>query len=597
MQNVPPMHVTRTRDPGYRASVLKKTSSRSLISHQPGSRVRLFGALAALSAIIALLAFNFAVIEKPASYPWWHQHDCDSDPLYVAQAVTLANDGPLDYIHHPGAVVSSGHACAYRIAAALGGWHPEYLELRDSGDSAEPWDLLEDATRFSRILSFGVFSAFVAVLFGLIYRITRSVMLAFLITFFVATSPVALWHSRVVRPEVPSLLFSLLAIAMTMSIGKWKASRNEPRVVAGSIGVGFLLALAVFSKIQILPAAAVILFVAGLVVVQTDDLGDREDTKRKTYRSLALTGLAALLVPWWALTKPHFLTDEYLDSVGYFDRLVFGFAPESFAPLVAAIIGLLVAASLAAVILVRHRSFPALGGYVARAVSFLSLVAIGSSCAVYAVLAPASRTLSSYLVNTHHLLYAVISNILGNVFRSGFLHHKTIDGNTAGRIVEAHSQGDPILGVNLMWFVAAAAIVTLVHLLSSTRRSWRKHALVLVTFATALAMDIVFTLRWSQQFNYYALFSLVFYGIGFAQFVKLERDSFRSRAGRLHFSTAVALIIVGVLISQVGLRTSEILSAPQATGSSSQSPSPMLASCRGQNPHFWEFFAPPSGER
>ena len=46
--------------------------------------------------VIALLVFNFTVVGKYASYPWWHQHDCDSDPLYVAQAVTLVNDGPFD---------------------------------------------------------------------------------------------------------------------------------------------------------------------------------------------------------------------------------------------------------------------------------------------------------------------------------------------------------------------------------------------------------------------------------------------------------------------------------------------------------------------
>ncbi len=566
--------------------------SNPLKPHQPESWVRLLGALAVLSAIIALLVFNFAVIEKPASYPWWHQHDCDSDPLYVAQAVTLANDGPLDYIHHPGAVVSSGHACAYRISGALGAWHPEYLDLRSSGNSVEPWNLLEDATRFSRILSFAVFSAFIAVFFGLIYGITRSVMLAFLITFFVATSPVAIWHSRVVRPEVPSLVLSLLAIMTMARLARWQASGNERRAVAGTIGLGFLLALAIFSKIQILPAVAAILIVAWLIIaIQSDDVGDRREIKQRIHRSLVLTGLAALLVPWWALTKPSFLTDEYLDSVGYFDRLVFGFAPESFVPLVASIIGFLVAASLAALLLIRRRSCLALGGHAARTVSFLSLIAIGSSCAVYAVLAPASRTLSSYLVNTHHLVYAVISNILGNVFRSGFLHHKTIDGNTAGRIVQAHSQGDPILGINLMWFVVIAAVVTAARLMSSKNRSWRKHALVLVSFATALAMDVVFTLRWSEQFNYYALFSLVFYAIGLAQFVKLERDSFCCDAGRPRVSTGVALVIVGVLICQVGLRTSEILSAPHATGSSSQSPLPMLESCRGQNPHFWEFFA------
>jgi len=304
--------------------------------------------------VIALLVFNFTVVGKYASYPWWHQHDCDSDPLYVAQAVTLVNDGPFDYIHHPGAVVSSGHGFAYRLAAAVAGWHPEYLDVQRSRPGLSASQLLEDATRFSRWLSFAVCAAFVAIFCCFVFWLTRNGAVTLLVTFFVATSPVAIWHSRAIRPEVPSLVFSLLALWTVLLLGRGLARGEDRRFAIGSIAFGLFLALAMLSKIQVLPVCAALLILGFGLVVATGDCGSREVTARRLRSSLLIGVTVVVMTPWWALGKPDFVTESSLESVGYFDRLVYGSMVESFVPLAAGLLGMSLAGTVAAMLINRR---------------------------------------------------------------------------------------------------------------------------------------------------------------------------------------------------------------------------------------------------
>ncbi|MCW8983845.1 MAG: phospholipid carrier-dependent glycosyltransferase, partial [Thermoanaerobaculales bacterium] len=260
---------------------------------------RCYGRAIGLGVVVALLAFNFFSIGKYSSYPWWHQHDCDSDPLYVAQAMTLVNDGPFDYIHHPGAVVSSGNGLAYRVAAAIAGWHPEYLEIRASVPGLSAWELLEDATRFSRRLSFIVFAVFIAIFYGFIFWLTRNGVVALVVTFFVATSQVAIWHSRAIRPEVPSLLFSVLALWAVLVLGRNLARGEDRRFGLASFAIGITVSLAMFSKIQILPVVAALLLLGFGLVVASGEARTREETGRWLRASLVLGVIVAAIAPWW----------------------------------------------------------------------------------------------------------------------------------------------------------------------------------------------------------------------------------------------------------------------------------------------------------
>ena len=540
--------------------------------------------------IVALLAFNFISVGKYASYPWWHQHDCDSDPLYVAQAVTLVNDGPFDCIHHPGATVSAGHGFAYRVASATAGWHPEFLDLRSSVPGLSGSELLEDATRFSRWLSFAVFAVFIASVYGFLFWLTRNNVVTFLVTFFVATSEVGIWHSRAIRPEVPSLLFSVLALWAVLALGRSLARGEEGRFTLGSIAFGFCLALAMLSKIQILPAVAALLLLGLGIVATIGKPGPREGTARRLWASMTLGLIVVVLTPWWALGRPDFVTESYVLSIGYFDRLVYGSMAESFVPLVAGILGVSLAGTIVAIVVNRRHEGSLVADRLARAFGFVHLVALGSLIGVYAVVAPASRSFSSYVANTHHLVYGVIANTFGNVFGSGFLHHKTVDGNTVARIFDAHALGDRLLGLNIVWLIIFVALVVIVRILAPKTADRGGYRLSLLVLSVGAVMDVVFTLRWNAQFNYYAIFSLVFYGIGMALFLKLEWQNLRVERKRLRATYGVAILLVGLLVSHVGFRTYELATAPRATGISDQAPAPMLESSKGQNPHFWIMF-------
>jgi hypothetical protein len=545
---------------------------------------------AGLVAIIAVLAFNFAVVGKYATFPWWHQHDCDSDPLYVAQAITLVNDGPFDYIHHPGATVSCGHGAAYRLAAAVAGWHPEYLDLHQTAPELSAWEVLEDATQFSRRLAFVVFVVFITSFYGLIFWLTRNLAITFLVTFFVATAPVAVWHSRAIRPEIPSLLFSLLALWVVLTLGKNRARGVGGRFVVSAIGLGFLLAMAVLSKIQILPAAAALLLLGFVFVVSSGEDDTPDQTARRLRSSLFLGLAVAVLTPWWALDRPDFLTPASLDSIGYFDRLVYGSMIESFAPLTAGLLGLSLAGTVATMLYSRRRQESRAVERCARAFGFVHAVELGALLGAYSVVAPASRSFSTYVANTHHLLYGVIANSIGNVFGSGFLHHKTLDGNTVARIFGAHSLGDRVLGVNIGWLVLLVAAVVVARMVSAKTGRRGDYGLVILLLMIGGLMDIVFTLRWSAQFNYYAIFSLVFYAVGMALFLDLEWKGLWFERSRLRAAGWVAAVLLGLLLSHVGYRSYELMTASRSTAISEQTPGPMLDSSRAQNRHFWAMF-------
>lgn len=543
-----------------------------------------------LGFILAVLAFNFTVVGKYAAYPWWHQHDCDSDPLYVAQAVTLVNDGPFDYIHHPGATVSCGHGAAYRLAAAVAGWHPEYLDLRTADTRPSASEVLEHATRFSRRLAFVVFAVFVTGLYGFILWLTRNAAVTFLVSFYVATSPVAVWHSRAIRPEVPSLLFSVLALWAVLVLGRSCQRGEWRRFSVTSVGLGLFLALAMFSKIQVLPVAAVLLLLGSALVVARGEGGTRDETARRLRVGLFLGLAVAVLTPWWALDRPDFVTPAYLDSVGYFDRVVYGSLVGSFVPLVAGILGLSLAGTVAAMLVSRRQTRGRLVDRLAHAFCFVHLVELGAILGAYLVVAPASRTIATYVGDTHHLLYGVIANSFGNVLGSGFLHHKMLDGNTLERILGAHTRGDPMLGVNVVWLVLLVALVVAFRVASAKTAARGDYSLVLLLLTIGGVMDVVFTLRWVAQFNYYAIFSLVFYGLGIALFLQLEWRGLWLEKGRVRATGWVAALLVGLLLSHVGYRTFELLASPRANGISDQVSGSMLESTRAQNPHFWAMF-------
>ena len=543
-----------------------------------------------LVCILALLAFNFISVVKYASYPWWHQHDCDSDPLYVAQAVTLVNDGPFDYIHHPGATVSSGHGFAYRVASAIAGWHPEYLDVRASVPDPSASELLENAVRFSRWMSFVVFAVFIASLHGFLFWLTRNNVVTFLVTFFVATSEVGIWHSRAIRPEIPSLLFSVLALWAILALSRNLARGEDRRFVLGSIAFGMSLALAMLSKIQILPVVAALLLLGIGTVVAIGERCPIDGMARRLWASLVLGLIVVMLTPWWALGRPDFVTESYVSSIGYFDRLVYGSMAETFVPLVAGVLGVLLAGTFVAILINRSQEGSRVSDRLACAFGFVHLVALGSLVGVFAVVAPASRSFSSYVANTHHLVYGVIANTFGNVFGSGFLHHKTVDGNTFARIFDAHALGDRMLGVNVAWLIILVAVIVIIRIVAPKTSDRGGYRLALLVLSIGVVMDVVFTLRWNAQFNYYTIFSLVFYGIGTALFLKLEWQNLWVERGWPRQTYGVAILLVALLMSHVGFRTYELLTAPRATGISDQIPAPMLESTKGQNPHFWIMF-------
>ena len=188
--------------------------------------------------IIFILSFNFFVVGRYSVYPWWHQHNNDSDAAYAAQTVTLINGARLSYVHHPGATVYMFDALAYRAMAAARADYRHLLRLKHITNMDGASDILESAVRISRIVAFGTAALAVPLIFSLICRYTSNVFIGGAFTFYIILTPAFLQHSYKVRPELLSLLFVLAA---------WLVLARFPRHLTWA---GFFLAASVFSKIQ-----------------------------------------------------------------------------------------------------------------------------------------------------------------------------------------------------------------------------------------------------------------------------------------------------------------------------------------------------------
>jgi hypothetical protein len=381
-----------------------------------------------------------------------------------------------------------------------------------------------------------------------------------------------------------------LALWAVLLLGRNLANGKERRFDLASITFGFVLSLAMFSKIQVFPVTVALLILGFGVVLSSGASRTRGETDRRLRTGLILGVGVAVITPWWALGRPEFVTETYVSSIGYFDRLVYGSLVESFVPLVAGVLGLSLAGTVAALLINRRHEGSRIAGRWAEIFSFVHLVELGAIAGVYVVVAPASRSFPSYAANTHHLVYGVIANTFGNVFGSGFLHHKTVDGNTVARIFDAHALGDRLLGVNVSWLIVLVGLVAVARILAPKTADRGGYGFVLLALGLGVVMDVVFTLRWYAQFNYYAIFSLVFYGIGMALFLKLEWQNPWIEGGWRRVTYGVAVLLFGLLVSNVGFRTFELMTAPPTTGISDQIPTPMLESTKAQNPHFWIMF-------
>ncbi len=294
--------------------------------------------------------------------------------------------------------------------------------------------------------------------------------------------------------------------------------------------------------------------------------------------------LNLIIMPWWALVKPRFLTPDYLQSIAGNDfGRIYGPAPESFIPIVAiALFGLLLISLLLFDLrdYLKHR----FRIYI-TIITFLNSIITGAILATYFVLLPVFHDFASYIDNTHHIVYALITN----VFYAGFmenLHFFSIE--TLHKIFTLHSQNITLLFFNPLFIIALISSIIIFKLVLRSQHRKPEYLLALTFLLIAFFMDYFSTMRWTTLYNHYAVYSLPVYFIGIAYFIKTEfgvSNSFRNLRLRKRI---IYVSIMVILLLNACIQSYNLLNKKKVNIQTTDTPDRQLSISRAIVKPFWE---------
>lgn len=512
-----------------------------------------------LTIICALLARYFIAGDYMA-LPWYDLPDADAP--YVAQTTVLLNDGDFYFIYHPGATVYSIQCAVHRVFALVSAEHEDLMRLSEVSNRKDAARLLTTAVDTGRIIALLTIMVLAGTLYLLILKLTKSWLIAFVFTFYVILSQGTLYHIRVIRAESLSVFFfSGAALLAFIGIG-----RKSLSVLFFSIMFflsGLVLGMAVFSKIQIGPQTVLLL---GGVLAYLCSGRSSFSTISLSYKTvianLGLAILCVLVTPYWALTRPAFLTPELISTMaGDFKRL-YGTAPATFLTPVFAILVLLVGFSIA---LFRGRSRidqPWFSRLFAISLT-VNLIASGLIMSVYLVPLPASVSFAGYIGNMKQLVYATLTNITGG----GFLEnaHGAFTDHIA-KIVALHGEYSSLAHINVLYIVAVVAFVCAGRLVVPKSRTLA-YLVPLGLFAMGFVVDLFSSMRWTKLYFHYAIYSVGFYALGLAYFTWLETkhisilQGFRDALPRLAYSLPGLMVLVAAMFN-LWIVSYDVISSP-----------------------------------
>lgn len=525
---------------------------------------RIFPHAGAVGILMFFLCYNFFFIGNYAAYPWWHQSKNDIDPTNAGTTVGLLNNSELQYISHPGGTIYFLNGLAYRWLEHFDRQHKDLFALDKVKSLNDASDILETATRTSRILTLMITLVFAGVFYGVLYSLTGSPLWSFLFAFYALTSEACLMHTYMVRPEILSMLFVFLA-AWLWIVALRNRTFSFKNLLSLAVATGFLMGFSVFSKIQSGPMILALIGVLAIVLFRKEQTAVFL-TLNHSRAMLILAVLNFLIMPWWAFRRPAFMTPEYISRLKYsaHELLAYGLhPPENFYLLASAVLFAGLALAVFSFVVAREKSDTEIFPRMFPVATLLNGLVTGLSVSVYFILLPVSKTLGQYLENTRHLVYSVLTNILN----AGIMQYKVLNGQTIPKIIEIHGLVSPVLNMNILIFVAMGTVVGLFRMARERNKQMEKYLAVLVVFAVGFVMDVLATMRGPKLYDYYACYSIVFYSAGLALLTVAEllRESLR-------FKKILGNIILAVLCLHVLYVTQSFLRQPRASGKSDQTP-------------------------
>jgi hypothetical protein len=537
-----------------------------------------------LSVITFFIVFQYFNINQFSKFKWYHEFANDSDPSYAAQTWAVVNGGRVTYLHHPGVTVYTIDGLIFKILSSVKPGYEKLTDIKKISTETDELDTLNIATQTGRKIALLSVVIFMILIYFSIYLLSSDSVLSFLITFYISLSKAVIQHSGIIRPEVYSLIFVFLAGLTCLIYFKVKVAKNTRNELVIFVLTGIFLCLALFSKVQV-ALYILFLFLTVMIFLISQFHSVFEDEHGK--RSLMAAGLGFLnivIMPWWALSRPRFLTPDYLKSIAGDDfGKIYGPAPDTFVPIVAAGLMILFLFSLLLYDLgdyskTRFRIYLTIS-------TLINAILTGVIITTYIILLPVFHDFSSYVENTHHIVYALITN----VFYAGFMenpHFLSIE--SLHKIFSLHSQNSMFLFFNPLYLVAFTSIIILVKLVLKNQKKKPDYLLALAFLFIAFVMDYFSTLRWTTLYDHYAVYSLPVYFIGIAFYIKTEfgtNNTFRDLG--LMKKTGY-LIILAVLLLNVSFRSFSLLNTKKVDIPPADLSDRQLAITRAIAKPFWE---------
>lgn len=538
-----------------------------------------------LLLICFFVLYNFFYTGRYAEYPWWHEHGNDIDATHAATTIGLLNNSELTFVYHPAATIYALHGIVYRMLALQDPAHQRLLHLREVKDYHQAIALLETSTRTSRILTVIEAVLFLILFYFLIVRLGGHWVIAFLVTFYLGTSHAFLQHICMVRAEILNMLFFLGAFYLVSHLFQKKI---EPSLIWACfiIPAGIFLGWSVFSKIQIGPVVLGFLGLMIFYLLWMPSYGQKKEIAAKIFWfNLGLSLVNLLIMPWWALKRPAFLTPEvisfYMTSAADWKK-VYGPAPESFFVPIFVFLMVLVVMSACLIGFKHIGKTNKISGQFIRFFWFFNLLISGGIISIYLILFPVSVSFTQYIENTQRLVYAVLTN----VSYGGFLSHRSMNFDTFEKIWNMHANESSLFHMNILYFVILVGFLSLYCFFKKGNPKRWLYGFVFFLLTTAVTMDIFATMRSVKLYPYYAFYSLSFFALGLAVWLNVEYQNgfyLLPKLSSLLFSKALVLVL-GLHVFGIGFY---LLSLPRSSGKSDQDPMTEYINTRSHAGPFW----------
>ncbi len=528
------------------------------------------------------LIHNFFFVEKYVDYPWYHIWLNDVESANAGQTVAILNNGELYFILHPGATVFTIHGTVYRILSWISPSYQKLMHLSDVKNLSDPLKILDLATRTSRVIALGTSLLLLIVIFALINQLTTNLLISFLFTFYIITSPAFLIDYPMVRAETPNLLFFFGAVLFYVFRIRKNALSSVSEYIKLSAPIGVMIGLSAFAKLKTGPAIEVFLGVILFQLFQINREGNViKLNSRNLWFCLSFSLINLILMPWWALKRPAFLTIQYLQSIKGSDYArVYSSAPDGFIFPVLSVLLCLVFLSILLFVLMRLECSDKIKEGALSIVLFFNLFVIGLILAIYMVFLPISASFSGYIENTRHLVYSFFTHVLSY---QRVLVVDAIDINTIKRVITFHTGQSNFLNINIIFVLVLTIFVSFLRLLTKSTTNKKLYILANIFIITGFILDILASMRLKRIFINYGIYSTSFYGIGLALFVSQEFKNLGSN----FYAKGVRLLIIVTLFSHVFLKSYNLLTKPRASGISTQSLLPELLNSRAHGTPFW----------